>query len=81
MPAGEDPYAAARGKAVHKMEADEQAGVPADAVARVVAKVLDARRPPRRVSVGRVGERVGITGKRLLPYRLFEAGAKGSLGL
>jgi hypothetical protein len=47
----------------------------------VVAKVLDADRPPRRASVGKLGERVGIIGKRLLPYRLFEKAAKDSLGL
>lgn len=78
---GEDAYASARAKAIHRMEADELAGVPADRVARVVAKVLDADRPPRRASVGKLGERVGIIGKRLLPYRLFEKAAKDSLGL
>jgi hypothetical protein len=50
-------------------------------VARVVQKVLEAKRPPRRVSVGKAGERVGLVAKRLLPFRLFEAGAKGSLGV
>jgi len=43
--------------------------------------MLDAKRPPRRVSVGKAGERVGIVAKRLLPFRLFEAAAKGSLGV
>jgi hypothetical protein len=63
------------------MERDEANGVPPDDVARVVQKVLDARRPPRRVSVGKSGERIGLVAKRLLPFRLFEAGAKGSLGV
>jgi hypothetical protein len=47
----------------------------------VVERVLKARRPPRRVSVGKMDERIGIMGKRLLPYRLFEKAAKGSLGV
>jgi hypothetical protein len=63
------------------MAEDEQSGVPAGDVAKVVAKVLEASRPPRRASVGKMGERVGIIGKRLLPYRLFEAAAKDSLGV
>lgn len=79
--AGEDVYANAMRQAVGVMERDEANGVPAEDVAAVVAKVLAARRPPRRVSVGRAGERVGITAKRLLPFRIFEAAAKGSLGV
>jgi NAD(P)-dependent dehydrogenase (short-subunit alcohol dehydrogenase family) len=79
--AGIDPYQTARAKAIAKMAEDERSGVPADRVATVIAKVLDANRPPRRASVGKAGERVGIIGKRLLPYRLFEAAAKDSLGV
>ena len=52
-----------------------------DSVAAVVQRVLEAGRPPRRVSVGSLDERVGIVGKRLLPHRLFERAAKGSLGV
>ncbi len=37
--------------------------------------------PPRRVSVGKASERAGIVAKRVLPFRLFEAAAKGSLGV
>ena len=76
-----DPYRAARDKAVARMVADEQNGVPAGDVAAVIAKVLDADRPARRVSVGKLGERVGLLGKRLLPWRLFEAAARDSLGV
>ena len=50
-------------------------------MATAVVKVLEAARPPRRVSVGKLGERVGIIAKRLLPYRLFEAAARDSLGV
>jgi hypothetical protein len=49
-------------------------------VARLTA-IVGARRPPRRVSVGKAGERVGILAKRILPFRAFEAGAKASLGV
>jgi NAD(P)-dependent dehydrogenase (short-subunit alcohol dehydrogenase family) len=76
-----DPYEAACVKAIAVMERDEIKGAdPAD-VARVVEKVLKSANPPRRVSVGKFDERVGIMGKRLLPFRLFEKAAKGSLGV
>jgi NAD(P)-dependent dehydrogenase (short-subunit alcohol dehydrogenase family) len=81
-PAGGDaPYADAVARAVGKMAADEAGGVDPDDVAAVVQRVLEARRPPRRASVGNLDERAGIIGKRLLPYRLFERAAKGSLGV
>lgn len=81
VPDGDDPYAAARAKAIHKMEEDEQRGAPPDAAAAAVVKVLEAAHPPRRVSVGKLGERVGIAAKRVLPHRLFEAAARDSLGV
>lgn len=77
---GADPYRVAGERAIGLMERDEAAGVPPDRVAKVVEAVLTANRPPRRVSVGKPGERVGILAKRLLPYRVFERAAKGSLG-
>ena len=80
-PDGDDPYRAATAKALGTMIEDEANGVPPDDVAVVVQRVLEARRPPRRVSVGKFDERIGIMGKRLLPYRLFEKAAKGSLGV
>jgi NAD(P)-dependent dehydrogenase (short-subunit alcohol dehydrogenase family) len=80
-PDPEETYAAAVAKAVGLMEKDEADGVDPDAVAVVVERVLHASRPRRRVSVGKMDERVGIMGKRLLPYRFFEKAAKGSLGV
>jgi len=77
----DDVYGAAVTKAVSLMEKDEANGVEPDDVAIVVARVLTSRRPRRRVSVGKMDERVGIMGKRLLPYRFFERAAKGSLGV
>jgi len=78
---GDDVYRAALDTAVGVMERDEMNGVAPEDVAAVVHKVLGARRPPRRVSVGKAGERVGILAKRLLPHRVFEAAAKSSLGV
>jgi NAD(P)-dependent dehydrogenase (short-subunit alcohol dehydrogenase family) len=78
---GVDPYAAMVDKAIGLMERDEADGVPPAVVAKVIARVLASRRPRRRVSVGKAGERVGIIGKRVLPYRVFERAAKGSLGV
>ena len=80
-PEGTDPYAAAVSKAIGVMEKDEANGIDAGRVAVVIEKVLNASRPRRRVSVGKLGERIGLPAKRVLPYRLFEAGAKGSLGV
>jgi len=77
----DEPYGAAAAKAVRTMSEDEVNGVAPDTVAVTVERVLRARRPSRRVSSGRFDERIGIAGKRLLPYRLFEKAAKGSLGV
>jgi NAD(P)-dependent dehydrogenase (short-subunit alcohol dehydrogenase family) len=77
----DDPYTEAVTKAVGVMETDEANGVDPGDVAVVVERVLAAARPRRRVSVGKMDERVGIMGKRLLPYRFFEKAAKSSLGV
>jgi NAD(P)-dependent dehydrogenase (short-subunit alcohol dehydrogenase family) len=77
----DDPYRTACEKAIAVMERDEIKGAdPAD-VARAVAKVLKTKNPPRRISVGKLDERMGIMGKRLLPFRIFEKAAKSSLGV
>ncbi|MGP8010046.1 MAG: SDR family oxidoreductase [Acidimicrobiales bacterium] len=78
---GDDPYRAACEKAIAVMERDERGGADPALVARVVQKILNDKNPPRRVSVGRFDERVGIMGTRLLPFRLFEKAAKSSLGV
>ncbi len=79
---GEDsPYRATARRAIDLMARDEAKGVAPDDVAAAVARVLAARRPPRRVSVGKLDERVGIWAKRAMPYRLFERAARSSLGV
>jgi NAD(P)-dependent dehydrogenase (short-subunit alcohol dehydrogenase family) len=76
-----DPYALASTKAITTMEHDEQHGASPDVVAALVERVLDSRMPPRRVSVGKRLERFGLVIKRFLPFRLFEASVKSSLGV
>jgi NAD(P)-dependent dehydrogenase (short-subunit alcohol dehydrogenase family) len=78
---GDAAYAAAMTRAVSVMEHDEANGAPAATVAATVQRVLDASRAPRRVSVGKAAERAGLIAKRLLPFRVFEAAARGSLGV
>lgn len=80
-PSTDDAYSSAAAKAIGTMAADEANGVAPDRVAAVVQRVLEARHPPRRVSVGKFDERIGIMAKRLLPYRFFERAARGSLGV
>jgi short-subunit dehydrogenase len=80
-PGDGDPYGPAVEKLLGVMIEDEANGVPPDRVAAVVQRVLEAKRPPRRVSVGKADERIGIVAKRLLPHRVFERAAKGSLGV
>jgi NAD(P)-dependent dehydrogenase (short-subunit alcohol dehydrogenase family) len=79
--AGDVAYAVAMTKAVSTMERDEANGAPAELVAATVQRVLSAGRPPRRASVGKPAERAGLLAKRLLPYRVFEAAARSSLGV
>jgi NAD(P)-dependent dehydrogenase (short-subunit alcohol dehydrogenase family) len=74
-------YGAAFAKALGVMEHDEINGVPAADVATVVRRVLESPHPPRRVSAGKSSERMGLLAKRLLPFRLFQATAKGTLGV
>lgn len=81
VPDGDTVYAARVKRAVETMIRDEQSGAPPEQVAAAIAKVLSAKRPPRRVTVGKSYERAGAFAKRLLPYRLFEAAAKSSLGV
>jgi NAD(P)-dependent dehydrogenase (short-subunit alcohol dehydrogenase family) len=80
-PAGDDPYGAMVAKAVGLMARDEANGVPPSEVAVVISRILRSPRPRRRVSVAKIDERVGIMAKRVLPYRVFERGAKGRLSV
>jgi NAD(P)-dependent dehydrogenase (short-subunit alcohol dehydrogenase family) len=75
------PYGPAFAKALGVMEHDEVNGAPPAEVAAAVRRVLQAPRPPRRVSAGKPAERMGLVAKRLLPFRVFQAAARGPLGV
>jgi len=77
----DDPYDEACRRAISTMEDDEQGGAGPERVAEVIDRLLVARRPPRRRSVGPAGERLGSFTKRILPNRLFEAASASSLGV
>ncbi len=81
MVSGDDPYGAARAKAIEVMERDELAGADPASVAKLVGRILASNRAPRRRTVGKVGERIGPMAKRVLPYRVFEAASASSLGV
>lgn len=78
---GESVYGVAMSKALATMERDEANGAPAAQVAAAVQRVLASRRPPRRVSAGKAAERAGLVARRVLPFRVFEAAARSSLGV
>jgi NAD(P)-dependent dehydrogenase (short-subunit alcohol dehydrogenase family) len=80
-PVGGDPYASASAKAISIMERDEAKGAAPELAAKLVERVLTTKRPPRRVSAGKMDERIGVLAKRLLPNRVFEKAARGSLGV
>jgi len=80
-PAAGPPYGPAFARALSVMERDEVNGAPAAEVAAVVRRVLQAPRPPRRASAGKPAERMGLVAKRLLPFRVFQAAARGPLGV
>ena len=77
----ENAVAAKDARAVEVMARDEANGAPASQVAAAIQRVLESGRPPRRVSAGKTAERAGLVDKRLLPFRVFEAAAKPSLGV
>lgn len=76
-----DAYAGAVSKAVGVMARDERKGAAPESVAKVIRRVLESSRPPRRASAGKVYERAGLLAKRLLPFAIFQAAARGSLGV
>ncbi len=77
----DDPYRVASEKAIRTMERDERNGANPSDVAKVVERLLNSAKPPRRLMVGKRNERVGAVAKRLMPFRLFEKSARKSLGL
>ena len=75
------PYRDATAHAVEVMERDERSGAHPKEVANLIAAQLESDRPRRRVSVGKLDERIGLAAKRALPHSWFERLAKDSLGV
>jgi NAD(P)-dependent dehydrogenase (short-subunit alcohol dehydrogenase family) len=76
------PTAASQGASVYRAALEtfkaqqdkDEAGAPTpEAVARLVARVLETPSPRARYTVGMLGQRIVVPLKRLLPQRLFEA--------
>jgi NAD(P)-dependent dehydrogenase (short-subunit alcohol dehydrogenase family) len=78
---GDDPYKVASDKAIGTMERDEMNGSDPRVVARAIERLLNAKNPPRRVAVGKFGERLGVIAKRVMPFALFEKSARRALGV
>ncbi len=76
----ESPYSAAAAKAIGRMVADEEHGADPALCARTILRVLEARRAPLRVTTGKSFERLGPLAKRVLPFKVFAAAARSSLG-
>lgn len=74
-------YATAAAKVIEVRQRDVANGVPPDRVAAAVQRLLESRRPPRRRSAGRPGERIATVTKGIMPFRLFEALSKKRLGV
>jgi NAD(P)-dependent dehydrogenase (short-subunit alcohol dehydrogenase family) len=68
-----DAYRAHADRVLDEMVADEAAGLPAEAVGRLVARVVNTARPRLRYTVGPPGERAFPLVKRLLPWAACEA--------
>lgn len=67
-----DVYRARARHAVEVMEKSEQAGPPADKVARIVQQAIETRHPRLRYSSVSPTERLAMLLQRVLPGRLFE---------
>ncbi|MCK8498880.1 SDR family oxidoreductase [Myxococcus fulvus] len=63
------------------IEKEEREGVPAEAVARKVLEVMEAREPDVRYSVGKLSQRAAVVAKTLLPARTFEGLLMSMFGL
>lgn len=66
------PYARAFAKALTVIEKDERGGASPESIGRLVARILDARSPRLRYTVGPMFQRVAVRLKSLLPSKVFE---------
>lgn len=70
------PYAEKMERALAVAEYDEQHGVPPEAVARVLGRVLRLRHPRLRYRAGSLFQKFAASAKRFLPEMLFEWAVK-----
>jgi NAD(P)-dependent dehydrogenase (short-subunit alcohol dehydrogenase family) len=66
---------------VATMEHAEINGPDPIAVAKLIARIVSDPKPKLRYTVGNLSERIGVSLKRVLPYKLYEALAMRSFGL
>ena len=66
------PYHATCQRAVRQMEQDERTGPDPAIVADSILRLLDAKRPPLRVRVGALVQKVAVSLKAALPEAIFE---------
>ena len=71
-----ETYADAYRSALAVVEKDERGGASPEAVARLVARILSARSPRVRYTVGPVFQRVAVRLKSILPSKLFSWGLR-----
>jgi NAD(P)-dependent dehydrogenase (short-subunit alcohol dehydrogenase family) len=66
-------YAGAYSKCMQAVEAEEKNGVPPEAIANVICRIVEGNAKGPRYSCGHLLQRLSAVLKRLLPGRLFEA--------
>jgi len=66
------PYAESFDRALAVVEKDERGGASPESIGRLVARILDARSPRLRYSVGPMFQRLAVRLKSILPPRVFE---------
>jgi len=73
---GDGPYAKAFARALAVVEKDERGGASPASIGRLVARILDARSPRLRYTVGPLFQRFAVRAKSILPSRFFEWGLR-----
>lgn len=67
------PYHGDFERALAVIESDERGGRTPDAIARLVHRILDSRRPHLRYTIGPLPQRLAVQLKKVLPGRAFES--------
>jgi NAD(P)-dependent dehydrogenase (short-subunit alcohol dehydrogenase family) len=67
--------------ATERMARDEQGGPPPQQVARLLYRIVNARNPRLRYTIGPPAQRAAVWLKRIFPYRLLERGMRTYYGI